>query len=161
MPTPVRLYDEDFVAWAERQAAALRSAARAGSNLPLDWENLAEEVDSLGRSQRLALRSQIRRIIHHLLKLAHSPAAGPRNKWRRTVRHARAKARDLLRDSPSLKAEAGRLIAEQTPEAVKLAADDLKDHGELDEAVLAKLQATHHTEDQILGDWMPDEPVKP
>jgi len=35
------LYDEDFVRWTEEQAAALRQAK--GSNLPLDWENLAEE----------------------------------------------------------------------------------------------------------------------
>jgi hypothetical protein len=42
------LYEEDFVRWTEQQAAALRAAARAGTNLPLDWENLAEEIDSLG-----------------------------------------------------------------------------------------------------------------
>ena len=36
------LYDEDFVVWTERQAENLRHSAREGSNLPLDWENLAE-----------------------------------------------------------------------------------------------------------------------
>lgn len=45
-----RLYEEDFVRWTEQQAAALRAAARAAINLPLDWENLAEGIDSLGRS---------------------------------------------------------------------------------------------------------------
>ena len=53
------LYEEDTVAWSEQQAAALRAAARGGSNQPLDWENLAEEIESLGKSLRLGLRSQI------------------------------------------------------------------------------------------------------
>ena len=47
-----RLYEEDFVRWTEEQSSALRDAARIGTNLPLDWENLAEEVESSGRSQR-------------------------------------------------------------------------------------------------------------
>ena len=44
------LYGEDFVRWTEEQAAALRRAK--GSNPPLDWENLAEEIESLGKSDR-------------------------------------------------------------------------------------------------------------
>jgi predicted YcjX-like family ATPase len=76
------LYDEDFVRWTEEQAAALRQAKR--SNLPLDWENLAEEIESLGRSDRRELRLQITRILRHLLKLEASPAAEPRAGWRST-----------------------------------------------------------------------------
>ena len=53
------LYEEDFVRWTEQQSRALREAARLGTNLLLDWENLAEEVDSLGRSVRHELRSRI------------------------------------------------------------------------------------------------------
>jgi len=59
------LYEHDTVAWSEQQAAALRAAARGGSNQLLDWENLAEEIESLGKSLRLGLRSQISRIIQH------------------------------------------------------------------------------------------------
>ena len=44
------LYERDFFLWTQQQAEALRKAAREGSNLPLDWENLAEETESLGRS---------------------------------------------------------------------------------------------------------------
>ena len=43
-------YDEDFVAWSKEQA--LRVAVRSGSSQKLDWENLAEEVESLGFSER-------------------------------------------------------------------------------------------------------------
>lgn len=41
MNKPADLYERDFVLWAEEQARALREAAQAGANLPLDWENLA------------------------------------------------------------------------------------------------------------------------
>ena len=44
-----RLYEEDFVRWTEQQSRALREAAGVGTNLPLDWENLAEEGRELGR----------------------------------------------------------------------------------------------------------------
>ena len=64
-----RLYDQDFVAWSKQQAEALRTAARSGSNQSLDWENLAEEIEDLGKSARRELHSQIRRIVGHLLKL--------------------------------------------------------------------------------------------
>ena len=66
MPATKTLYDEDFVRWSEEQSRALREAARSGVNLPLDWENLAEEVESLGRSQRRELRSRIAVILEHL-----------------------------------------------------------------------------------------------
>src|SRR5438128_176130 len=55
------LYEQDFVLWTEAQAKALREAA-VGGNTPLDWENLAEEIESLGRSERRELRSRITRI---------------------------------------------------------------------------------------------------
>src|SRR4029077_9662372 len=65
------LYDEDIVAWSKQQADALRAAARSGSNLQLDWENLAEEVEDLAKSYRLSLKSHLRRIVQHLVKLQH------------------------------------------------------------------------------------------
>jgi hypothetical protein len=37
-----QLYEEDFVRWTEQQSSALRDAARVDTNLPLDWENLAD-----------------------------------------------------------------------------------------------------------------------
>jgi len=80
------LYEEDTAAWAEQQAAALRAAARDGSNHPLDWEYLAEEIEDLGKSLRVALKSQISRIIQHHVKLMYSPASDPRSGWRRSIR---------------------------------------------------------------------------
>jgi hypothetical protein len=54
-----QLYEEDFVRWTEQQSRALPEAAGVGTNLPLDWENLAEEIESLGASQRRELRSRL------------------------------------------------------------------------------------------------------
>jgi hypothetical protein len=87
-------YDEDFVSWTEQRAAELRQAK--GSNLPLDWENLAEEIESLGRSDRRELRPQTTRILRHLLKLEASPAAEPHAGWRSTIREARSEIRGRL-----------------------------------------------------------------
>jgi hypothetical protein len=79
------LYDEDFLAWSKEQADALRMAALTGSNPRLDWENLAEEIESLGSSQRHALHGRIQRVIHHLLKHEHSPATESRRRWAEAV----------------------------------------------------------------------------
>jgi uncharacterized protein DUF29 len=106
------LYDRDFVLWTEEQAAALRRAK--GSNLPLDWENLAEEIESLGKSDRRELRSQITRILRHLLKLAVSPKSEPRGGWRSTIRDARVEIEGVLEDSPSLRREIADIIARQS-----------------------------------------------
>ena len=94
------LYESDTAAWAEQQAAALRAAARGGSNQLLDWEHLAQEIEGLSKSLRLGLRSQISRIVQHHVKLRYSPSPDPRNSWRRTIRQARAEIDRILEDSP-------------------------------------------------------------
>ncbi len=98
-------YDEDFVLWSKSQAEALRAASRGATNQPIDWENVAEEIESLGISQKAALRSQMRRIVHHLLKLEFSRAAEPRRGWIESVGDARSEIEDLLELSPSLKSD--------------------------------------------------------
>ena len=65
MPNGPR-YDDDFYAWTQYQAEVLRSMAVADNRF--DRENIAEEIETLGRSERDAVRSQVRRIIEHLLK---------------------------------------------------------------------------------------------
>jgi Domain of unknown function DUF29 len=65
------LYDRDFFLWTQEQAAGLRAVRK--SNLQLDWDNLAEEIASLGTSQRTELNSQVRWILRHLFKLEGIP----------------------------------------------------------------------------------------
>ena len=67
-------YDTDLALWAESQARALRDAGHAGTNLPIDWENVAEEIEALGMSQARELASRVRTILVHLIKLQASPA---------------------------------------------------------------------------------------
>src|ERR1700730_1312182 len=127
------LYEHDFAAWAQQQAEALRATARGGSNQLLDLENLAEEIESLGISQRSALASHIMRIIQHLVKLEYSPAVEPRNGWRRTVRLARLQVQRRLKGNPSLKAELAQFVEDETSTGIELAIADLEEHVEIDE----------------------------
>jgi hypothetical protein len=148
------LYDRDFFLWTQEQAAGLRAVRK--SNLQLDWDNLAEEIASLGTSQRTELNSQVRWILRHLFKLEASPAADPRAGWRTTVRDARIEIEDLLEGSPSLRREIDAVVKRQNISAAKLAAYDLEDHGEPAEAVWARLEKGGFTAEQVLGDWFPE-----
>jgi hypothetical protein len=94
---PAQLYDKDFVRWTEEQAKALRDAAGLATNLPLDWENLAEEIDSLGRSQSRELASRIAVIIEHLIKLEISGANGSSRRLDGHDRPRAARYRGLAR----------------------------------------------------------------
>jgi Domain of unknown function DUF29 len=155
------LYDDDFVAWTEQQAEALRSAARGSTNQPLDWENLAEEIESLGISQRHELRSQIQRIIRHLLKLEHSPAVDPRRGWVETINDARTEIELLIEDSPSLKNELGRLTEAELARGSRVAIRDLEKCGEVDTAIASSIRRARYTEDQVIGDWFPPDLAPP
>jgi Domain of unknown function DUF29 len=90
------LYQTDYYAWTKQQAAALRALAAARVESRLDLENLAEEVESLGRSDLNTVRSQLQRIVEHLLKLEHSPAKEPRRDWRHSLDQARDQVEDHM-----------------------------------------------------------------
>jgi len=158
---PAQLYEEDFVRWTEEQAAALRDAAGAATNLLLDWENLAEEIDSLGRSQSRELGSRIAVIIEHLIKLETSSATGPRAGWIDTIGRERRDIEALLEDSPSLKAKVGATIARETPGTVRLVVRSLRNYGETDTETIAKAERATYTEKQVLGDWFPGDTGTP
>ncbi|MBV9374553.1 MAG: DUF29 domain-containing protein [Alphaproteobacteria bacterium] len=149
------LYEQDFVRWTEQQSSALREAAGVGTNLPLDWENLAEEIESLGASQRRELRSRIGGILEHLLKLEHSPAKDPRRGWIESTANHRSEIELLLNDSPSLRADVARIIAEQAPKVARRTIRMLRLYGE----DVSNLELPNYTEEQVLGDWFPGEVV--
>jgi len=76
------LYDDDIVTWAEQQAAALRElAAKPELSNVVDWENLIEEVETLGRSEWGGVASQIRNALIHILKGFCDPGSLSRNAW--------------------------------------------------------------------------------
>ena len=146
------LYEQDFFRWSEQQAQALRAAASTRINPPLDWENLAEEIESLGRSQRSELGSRVLVIIEHLMKLQASPARLPRRGWEATVLRERANIRRLLKDSPSLRRAVAELIADAVPEARRIVERELTRRRE----GMPSLAMLNYTEDQVLGEWLPD-----
>jgi hypothetical protein len=87
-------YEDDFYAWTQHQASVLREMHAEDNRC--DRENVAEEIESLGRDQRDAVRSQVRRIIEHLLKLQYSPAQEPRYGWMPSIAEARSTLDDKL-----------------------------------------------------------------
>ena len=92
-------YDADLYEWTKEQANALR---RRASN-ELDWDNLAEEIESLGASQRSEIRSRLEVLILHLLKWRYQPELRC-GSWRGSIREARDRLEDVLDDNPSLRA---------------------------------------------------------
>jgi hypothetical protein len=156
MSETVDLYEEDFLLWTQEQAKLLRNAAQHGVNLPFDWENVAEEIESLGRSDRRELRSRIASIIEHLLKLEHSSAREPREGWRNTVDRSRREAKLILKESPSLQHDVPELLDEAFANFAEFALRDLIGRGELDKSRQEEILARPYTEDQVLGGWFPD-----
>lgn len=88
------LYDDDIVTWAEEQAAALRALGTRGDlSNALDWENVAEEIESVGRSQIQAVESALSLVLVHVLKYLSAPAAQSARSWRAEVIAYQATAR--------------------------------------------------------------------
>ncbi len=147
------LYEHDFHAWTQRQAAALRRAAAEGVvDIDIDWENLAEEIESLGRSELHAMESALMRIIEHLLKLAWSPARDPRLGWMESVTVHRVRFAKLSRDNPGL---VNRLnLAEIYADARKLARSALTLRDGLPASALP-LSCPFMLEQIVDDDWYP------
>jgi Domain of unknown function DUF29 len=141
-------YDTDFYQWTQTQAAALRAKEWA----TLDVENLAEEIESLGKSDRRAIESHLERLLLHLLKWRVDPARDPRRGWQLTIRHARHEIAKLLRDSPSLRDHPAQALADAYRHARGNAAIDT-------ERPLATFpEACPWTIDQVLDeDFLPEE----
>jgi Domain of unknown function DUF29 len=145
-------YDDDFYAWTQHQAAVLR--AMPATDNRFDREHVAEEIEDLGKSERDAVRSQIRRIIEHFLKLAHSPAEQPRFDWLDTIDDARQTLSDkitatLRRD---VEADLDRLYAQ----ARRQAARGLHRYGEASAAAALPQHCPYSLDDICREDWYPD-----
>ncbi|HTT81375.1 MAG TPA: DUF29 domain-containing protein [Stellaceae bacterium] len=97
MPRNAAAYDEDFYAWTQEQAQFVR----AGQFPSLDIENLAEELESMGRSVRRELRNRLAILLMHLLKWEYQPGLQSRS-WSGTIREQRRQIKDLLDESLSL-----------------------------------------------------------
>jgi hypothetical protein len=145
-------YDDDFYAWTQYQAQVLRTLRTRDNRF--DREHLAEEVEDLGNSERDAVRSQVRRILLHFLKLAHSPARDPRFGWMASIVDARAQLADKL--SPSLQRDIDDGLARLYNAPRKQAALELREHGEHEAARSLPAQCPYTVEQILTDDWYPE-----
>jgi hypothetical protein len=80
--TDTTLYDTDFVAWTEEQAAALRTLAQQPDlTNAVDWGNIIEEIECLGRSEARGVESQLVNALAHILKGFCDPGSLSRLAW--------------------------------------------------------------------------------
>ncbi|QNQ53737.1 DUF29 domain-containing protein [Serratia liquefaciens] len=95
-------YETDVVAWANEQAALLRS----GKLSEIDVEKIAEEIEDVGKSEQRELASRMTVLIVHLLKWKYQPARRGTS-WERTIKAQRKEVLYSLKESPSLKSKLG------------------------------------------------------
>lgn len=100
------LYDQDFYAWSQEQAGLLR----AGKLTQADIEHIAEEIESMGKSEKRELVNRLAVLLTHLLKWQAQPALRGAS-WRLTIEEQRDRLADHLSDNPSLKATLDTSIA--------------------------------------------------
>ncbi len=116
---PASLYDQDLYSWAMQTARQVREQRFA----EIDCVHLAEELESMGKTELRALESRLVVLLAHLLKWEHQP--GNRTKsWRRTLIEQRKRISRLLDDSPSLRSKLPELIADAYDSALRWAADE-------------------------------------
>ncbi len=98
MPAKMSLYEQDFYAWSQEQAALLR----AGKASEADLKNIAEEIESMGKTEKRELINRLTVLLLHLVKWRFQPMMRGRS-WRLSIEGQRLDIRDLLDDNPSLR----------------------------------------------------------
>ncbi|MBW4690546.1 MAG: DUF29 domain-containing protein [Lyngbya sp. HA4199-MV5] len=110
------LYETDFVQWIETTVAQLK----AQDYTNVDWENLIDEIETMGRSERSSLKSNLVIVLMHLLKWQYQPERRS-SSWKGSIVEHRQRIRDELKDSPSLKPYLEQIFAECYINAVERA----------------------------------------
>ncbi|EGV17166.1 DUF29 domain-containing protein [Thiocapsa marina] len=113
------LYDQDLYDWSMQTARLLRE----GRYAEIDTLHLAEEVESMGKSERRALEHRLVVLLVHLLKWEYQPEQRSKS-WQRTLTEQRKQVAKLLDDSPSLKPRLTDLLVDAYDSAVRWAADE-------------------------------------
>jgi len=113
------LYDQDLYTWAMTSARLLRE----GRLDELDRDHLAEELESMGKSELRALESRLTVVLAHLLKWQFQPERHGKS-WQRTLVEQRKRISRLLRDSPSLRPRLPALLPDAYDSALRLAAEE-------------------------------------
>lgn len=101
------LYEQDYYLWLEQTSLALQ----AGKLEEVDIENLLEEINDMGRSERRALESNLTVVLLHLLKYKYQPTHRS-NSWLASILEHRLRLKKQLKESPSLKPYLERIFGE-------------------------------------------------
>jgi len=96
-----QLHETDLNLWIEEMAIAIKNRDVNA----MDWDNLIDEIEDMGASQKRALRSYYYRLVEHILKVRDWKEERERNKvkWGVEISNFRREIKDILEDSPSLK----------------------------------------------------------
>jgi hypothetical protein len=92
------LYETDYLKWIDNTVEKLRLQDFSS----VDWENLIEEIESMGRSERKSLKSNLIVVLMHLLKWQFQLELRS-GSWAGSIVEHRRRIQDDLEDSPSLK----------------------------------------------------------
>ena len=114
------LYESDYLLWTQETIAKLK--ARDFDHV--DFENLIEEIEDLGRSYRDELESRLDVLLSHILKRLYVPLVNDYNGWERTIREQRKQIRRRLEKSPSLKNYLTEIFDKIWQEALKEVRED-------------------------------------
>ncbi|MDM3845758.1 MAG: DUF29 domain-containing protein [Aphanizomenon gracile PMC638.10] len=119
--TTQTLYDQDYYLWIRTTINQLR----AGQFSVVDLENLLEELETMGRSEKRAIKSLLIKLLEHLLKLKCWDSERERNQghWKGEIRTFRIQIKDELKDSPSLKPYILEIFDQCYQDARKLVSD--------------------------------------
>ncbi len=114
-------YEQDFYGWTREQASALAERRV----IDLDWENLAEEIDTLGRSNKREIRNRLTVLLEHLLKWEYQPEKRKYG-WQSSISEARIGIEGVIIDSPSLRTHPEQVIAFAYRHASRRAAQHMR-----------------------------------
>jgi Domain of unknown function DUF29 len=146
MPSNQSLYERDFYAWTNEQAALLR----AGKLDHLDIENVAEEIESMGRGEKNELTNRLTVLLLHLLKWKYQPAFQGKS-WERSIREQRRRSLKHLGENPSLKSSLPVIFDDAYADALGKAEDETG----LDRSTFP--DSLPWTREQVFsGDWLPE-----
>jgi hypothetical protein len=101
-------YEADYAQWCAEQGALLRE----GRFSDLDRENLAEEIESLGRSDKREIENRLKVLLVHLLKSQFQPGKA-KTGWKSTIIEQRRRLLKLIQESPSLRSYPASVLAEE------------------------------------------------
>jgi hypothetical protein len=112
----MKLYEQDFYKWTQETSQLIKK----GKFDQVDWENVIEEIEALGRSEKRAIRSYLIVVIKHLLKWQYQPEHQS-GSWRASIHNSRNHLLELLEENPSLR---GDFVAEAIVKVYKTAREE-------------------------------------